>query len=62
MARSNRRFKPRRRENLNPTDRINKLWDHYLKWKNTEPAMRGLWTNYRRLGKFNEDAIGNKEL
>lgn len=55
------KFKPRRkrREVLTPTQRTTMLWNHYLKWKNTDPKLRGLWTNYKRLGKFpDESEIG----
>ena len=53
------KFKRRRkrREVFTPTNRINMLWKHYLKWKNTEPELRGLWTNYKRLGKFPDEGI-----
>ncbi len=59
MAKFNKHKRRRRRETLNPTERVNKLWDDYLKWKNTDTELRGLWTNYRRLGNFSDDAIGN---
>ncbi len=41
--------KQRRRQNINPTEKVNLLWKHYLKWKNEDPETRGLWINYRRL-------------